>query len=103
MRIYNRNVCEHDKNKIGIEGTRMNMNTKDDKELNNIYVIKETRMNTQKCMGKYAGNAKEYKGLQGNTKEPRRIQQKASGCTGTQEHKKEYKGTLANPKEYKGV
>ena len=57
MRTYNRNVCEHGRNKIGIEGIRRSM-----KDYEGI------RRNTQE----YAGiprNTKEYEGIRRNTKE----------------------------------
>ena len=56
MRTCNRNVCEQDKNKIGIGGIRPS--TKD---------YEGIKRNTKEYAG-IPGNTKEYKGIQRNTK-----------------------------------
>ena len=80
MQTYNRNVCEHGRNKIGIEGTRRS--TKD-----------------------YEGirrNTKEYEGIGRNTPEYEETRRNTKEYDGLQRNTKEYKEIRRNTKEYVG-
>ena len=109
LRICDRNRAEHDKNKVGIEETRMSTQIKQraQKEFKRIEGARRNTREYTEARRIYRVHAKEYteecNRMPGNTRTYGELQVKTKQYMGIQQNARDCKGTPGNTREYRGI